>query len=157
MAYHKSLKSLFADMEAKANSIMANDVFDKVVEVQSEMVEKHVYDAYDPTAYSRRGRNGGLADPNNNVATFFSINGAMQMLIQNITTGSDEGTYIAGLVEYGHNNGYGKYQYPYSSTQDPNFLLPRPFISETIKHLQASGIIRQAFIEGFNKRGIRTY
>ena len=152
-----NLNDLFAYMNKEVvPDILTKEVFDTVTEAQSRNVEKTVYDAYSPASYERRGRNGGLADPKNNIATFSHSLSSVKMLIQNTTKGKNQNIYTAGLVEKGHDAGYGEYQFPYNSTGDAdNFLSARPFISNTINELKRTLAHIESFKKGLNRWNIK--
>ncbi|WP_368900859.1 hypothetical protein [Oceanobacillus oncorhynchi] len=135
--------------------VLAKEVYNEVVKVESKNVQKNVYGAYSPTVYQRRGQNGGLGDPKNHVATFSYAGNMVTMAVRNITKGKDGFGYLAELVEYGHDGGYGKYDYPYSSVQEPTFLKPRPFISSTKAELERTLAHLTAMKTGMARRGIK--
>jgi len=159
MAYHKNLKSLFSKLQQDViPDILGKEVYQEVVETESEMMQRHVYDAYDPVTYERRGASGGLADPRNHVASFFYRNNSeIGMLVQNTTKGKDQNMYLAGLVEYGHGGGYGEYQYPYRTYGEPTFLNPRRFTYQTILELERTLKHVEAFRSGLKRHGVQTY
>ncbi len=158
MAYFKDLKSLFSHLHNNViPDVMNNEVVDTVTQVQSRKVQEEVYDPYTPFEYNRRGWVGGLADPNNNIATFsYSVN-EVSMLLQNITKG-ENGYYIAPLIEHGH--GYKGMEYEYTQNRDgtqDQYMRSRPFISETIKYLKATMLHEDAFKRGLKRHGIDAY
>lgn len=159
MAYHKNLDSLFKELQQKVvPDILEKEVYATAVETESQMVQEHVYDSYDPVVYERRGIKGGLADPKNHVSSFFYRNNSeVSLLIQNTTKGKDENIYLAGLVEYGHANGYGEYQYPYRTYGDPTFLNPRRFTYQTMLELERTLKHVEAFRSGLKRHNIQTY
>lgn len=158
MAYFKDLKSLFVHLQNNViPDVMENEVADTTKQVQSRKVQETVYDSYQPFHYSRRRWVGGLADPNNTIATFsYGVN-EVSMLLQNITKGEND-YYIAPLIEHGH--GYKGMGYEYTQNRDgtqDQYMKPRPFISETIKHLEATMLHKDAFKRGLKRHGINTY
>lgn len=158
MAYYKDLKSLFAAMQKDMHEVMADEVYETVVEVQQEEIVREVYDAYEPYQYERRGENGGLLDKNNNRATFFTVNGGMQMLVQNVTKGQDNGRYITPLI-VGGDGAYGM-EYDYKTNRDGTswkYLQERDFISSTMRRLERTLEAHEAMRRGLAKRGYNFY
>jgi hypothetical protein len=153
----QNLDQLFQYLNQVNENIMANEVADKVKSIQSEMVEEVVYDAYDPYVYERRGDYGGLSDTRNMIHTVTSTMNGLQLIIRNVTTGSKNSNFeIAGLIEYGHDNGHGVYEYNYNRAgTEQQFMQPRPFISETIKRLEQSLEHVQAYQSGLIRLGHR--
>lgn len=160
MAYFKDLNALARHMQNKViPDVLGNEVYSVAVNTQSRMVQKEVYSKYNPYIYQRRGWSGGLADPSNNRGTFsYQGLGEVQLFIQNVTEGSDQNFYIAPLIEYG--DGYHGLEYQYKRNRDNTqykYLNPRPFISETIKYLEANLAHVDAMKRGLSRWGIRTF
>lgn len=166
LAYYKDLNSLFKHLQQQViPDVLEQDVLPVVQKTQSEMVEKHVYDAYSPSSpngepwvYERRRYNGGLSDPRNMMASFYTVTGGYEMLVQNITKGSDDNFYITPLIEYG--DGYGGLQYKYKQNRDNTswqYLRGRGFIHETIQELKRTLNHVKSFERGLRRHGIRTY
>ncbi|WP_405101413.1 hypothetical protein [Oceanobacillus sp. FSL H7-0719] len=158
MPKFNKLSDLFNHLQKNViPDIMGKEVYEVVVEEESKNVEKYVYDEYSPAAYERRGRNRGLANPRNHTRTFvYSGVGQVKMLVENTTKGKDQtGLDLAKLVEYGHGNGYGEYQFPYSSYGEPTFLNPRRFTYYTILELKQSLRHVEAFKRGLARHNIK--
>ncbi|GAA0346930.1 hypothetical protein GCM10008931_42760 [Oceanobacillus oncorhynchi subsp. oncorhynchi] len=156
MVRKQTLSNLVNKLKNKViPDVLANEVYQTVVDVESKNVQKTVYNAYSPLVYKRRGENGGLADPKNHVATFSYAGNMVTMAVRNTTKGQDGFGYLSGLIEYGHDAGYGQYDYPYSSVQVPTFLAPRPFISSTKAELERTLAHLTAMKAGMRNRGIK--
>lgn len=158
MANFKNLNNLLKHIQTKViPDVLADEVYDVVVNTESKMVHREVYAKYQPFIYDRRGDEGGLSDPRNHIATFAYDSNEVRMFVQNTTTGKWNNQYIAGVIEYGHDNGYGEYDYPFNRDGTATrFLKPRPFIRKTKEELRSSSAHVKAFKDGLNKRGIRT-
>lgn len=154
--YFDNIDDLFNHIIDDIQEVMEEDVLDTVSEVQSKNVEKEVYESYDPYLYERRGRAGGLADPSQNIPLFtFGLN-SINMFVKNTVKGKDQDIYLAPLVEHGHNNGYGSYQYPFNRNNTAEqFLKPRPFISRSIEELKNTNEHIKSFKEGMNRKGYK--
>lgn len=136
--------------------VMLNEAHEVVSEEQSRMVQQEVYSPYDPYQYDRRRTQGGLADTRNMIGSIsYGLQG-IEYVMENITQG-ENGYELAGLIEYGHNNGHGSYEYTRNrdGTQE-RYLQARPFISSTIESLQRSLAHVEAVRRGLRRRGIET-
>lgn len=166
MANFKSLNDLFKHLQTNViPDVLENEVYSVVVETEQKMIEEHVYDAYSPASsngepwvYERRRYNGGLSDPRNMMASFYTVTGGYEMLVQNITKGSDDNFYIAPLIEYGDkHNGL---EYQYKSNRDGTawqYLRERNFTYQTMEELKKTLKHVEAFRKGLKRFGIRTY
>lgn len=159
MTYHKNLKSLFSQLQEKViPDVLEKEVLQVVQEAEQRNIQTKVFDAYeDPVVYERR-TSGGLDDMSNMRPRFTSVNNGMQMLVENITKGKNDSSFeIAGLIEYGHDNGYGKYDYPYRTYGEPTFLNPRRFTYHTMQELKRTLKHVEAFRQGLKRHNIQTY
>lgn len=130
----------------------------KVKQLQSENVERVVYDAYTPNYYVRRENNGGLSDVRNMEHISDIVGNSVLMVVHNLTMSNEsylptgETPFeIAGVIEYGRGSGMGIYNYPYG-TEASKFLKARQFIKKTQDDLD-NGKLYQYLKEGLRKQG----
>lgn len=155
----KSLNDLFKYIEKNVTEIMEKDVAQAVKDEQQRQINDLVYEAYEPYVYQRRmWSNGGLGDEEVMVATIGKTADGVVLSVVNLARGSNqEHLYIAPLVEYGHDNGHGKYQHPYNRDNTAwKFLRSRPFTEATIDALKKSGLHIEVMKQELNRRGIKT-
>lgn len=150
----KNLNELAKQLEKYVQSALKNEVTEKVKDVMQDKVQSEVYDAYTsysdhPDAYVRRKENDGLMDRDNMIGT---VNGNT-LSVENVTRLSDTGYYEAGLIEYGHDNGYGEYDYNPAENSVGDFRQPRPFLEETRIEL-ANGKAKESLKKGLKRQGI---
>lgn len=95
-------------------------------EVQADFIDQavaDVYDVYNPFVYERGYRL-------TNADAFQDTQGDMSVTI---TVNHPQ----AGLIEYGHNNGYGSYQFPFNRNgTESKFLRARPYFRHTVEKLE---------------------
>lgn len=157
----KDLNSLFKYIEKNVVEIMKSEVSEAVKDEQQRQINEIVYKAYSPFVYERRNwyeGDGGLADREVMVAEVGKTKDGIVLSVINLAKGQDqEHLYIAPLVEYGHDNGHGEYQYPYNrDNTEWKFLQARPFTKETIDALKRSGLHVEVLKQELNRRGIKT-
>lgn len=154
IASFNNLEDLFKALPSIIAESM-EDVAPKIKEVESKHVQSDVFDKYDPYVYQRR-ENGGLDDVTNMPHKVYANRDIIKLEIENTTRGSDDTSfYIAGLVEYGHQNGYGEYDYDYNRDGTQYlFLQPRPFMSNTVRELSTTKKHIQWMKESLRARGI---
>lgn len=167
MVYHKNLKSLFNHIQKNViPDVLKTDVLPVVKKVEQDAIEKFVYDAYNPSStdgepyvYERRRSNGGLSDPNNMMARFYTVSGGYEMLVENTTTGQYDSNFeIAGLVEYGDNSGYGEYEY--KTNRDGTawqYLQGRGFTFQAASELSRTLEHVMKFKQGLRRHNIKTF
>ena len=155
----QQLRAIEKKLQGKMRRAMQS-VAPVIKEVQSEQVEKKVYDAYpNPKQYDRRRDDGGLSSVDNMIHDITDVNGGIMLRIVNMTMSNpdflpDNGKspfYIAGVVSQGHGYGNNYYDYPY----DSRFTNPRDFIQATRDELARSGKHILAFKEGLRKQGVK--
>lgn len=152
-----SLVELEAYLLLKVQKAMEVTVAPEVKKLESENVREVVYNSYpSPSEYVRREEHGGLSDVNNMHHEIFAGGNMVVLSVDNETMSNPaympnykDQFQIAGLVEYGNNNGHGEYDYPYHE----DYLKARAFIEVTKNQLE-SGKVKELFIEGLAKEGI---
>lgn len=126
------------------SSIFSNELIRKRVATQmSKAVQEVVYNAYLPEQYVRRGKDGGLGDPENVRITEVKVIGnSVRIYINNITQGQDrfipiygrqvdslDGQYIAETINDGIENDW---------ILSGEWSKARPFIQKTIDNIRAN-------------------
>lgn len=149
----------------KASQVVDKDVLPMVRRKMVKAVERDVYGAYNPLMYTRRGKSGGLSDPENvqGRVSNLDLNGAFQYSISNITRASTTEHYLAPLIEKGQDwakaSGYPvvhdkKISYYRMSMLNEMPFTPyynsRPFIENTRKELRKSRDIERLMKKKMN-------
>jgi hypothetical protein len=154
----KNLAELEKLINQKIAQALNSEVKETVKDVMQSKVESEVYDAYQSGSqseykYERRGENDGLKDKDNMIG---EVKGNT-LEVENIAKGKDSGEYLAGLIEYGHQNGYGEYDYPYVPRGSiGDFRDPRRFIESTRNELANGNELKESMRKGLQKMGIKT-
>lgn len=160
MTAFKNLNQLFKHVQKQLESAMNDEVADAVRHEQQKQIQKEVYDEYPYPYYYERRRftDDGLQDIDVMVSEIKTTSNGVILSVVNLAKGQNqEHLYLAPLIEYGHSNGYGEYQYPYNRDSTAwKFLQPRPFTRATIEALERSGVHIRALKEGLKARGIDT-
>ena len=132
---------------------LEENVTPAVADVMGMKYEEKVASVYNPRIYERRGFDSGLADPDNIVGT----TSGTTLTVENVTPfnqvypTNNQGSGLAGLVEYG--DGYGGHNYDYP-TLDGAYMEPRPFIQATRDALADGRIVKIALKNGLRKLGL---
>lgn len=152
----KSMAELKRLVDIQIASAMKNEVAQQVKEVESDMVEQHVYDKYEPYKYVRRGENDGLADTRNMMHEVTIVGDMVKLTVTNETGGSeDRSMKLADLVEHGDNSPMG-YEYDWKTNRDtdsPAYLESRPFQAETLRTMK-DGEFKQILWQALKARGL---
>jgi hypothetical protein len=164
LAAFKNLKELEKFLNNKIKSAMANEVAEKVRDVQQSKIDTEVYDAYQPNTpdnepyvYDRRKDNDGLRDRENMIADVKDSGHGVELSVENVAKGKDKDFQLAGLIEYGDNAGYGEYDYKYNREGTAEqYLKERPFIEETRKSLRQTKQHVDALKQGLHRQGINS-
>lgn len=133
------------------------DVAEIVKSIEQDMIEDLVYDVYEPYEYQRRGNsNGGLQDKSMMISPIKQVGNHIILSVINTAKGqNEEDLYLAPLIEYGHNNGYGEYQYRFNRDNSSwKYLTSRAFTQATIDALRRSGIHVKTLKNGLIKLGL---
>lgn len=126
------------------SSIFSNEqIRQRVATQMSKAVQEVVYNAYTPEEYVRRGRDGGLADPDNVRITKVEVIGNRIIVsINNLTKGQDRYIPIYGKQVDSLNNQY--IAETINEGIESNWYLSgewskaRPFIQKTIENIKAN-------------------
>lgn len=130
-----NLDDLFRYIEKQTKDVMKKEVADEAKQAMSEAVQASVYDAYVPKYYTRRGKNGGLADTDN--YDVYEIPNGIEV-VNNTPPDNGSSVDLDDIIC----NGLG--QQPF----------PRDFYKEAIDILNRSDDLRAALKEGLKTRGI---
>ena len=90
-------------------------IAEEMKDIEQEIINEVVYDAYSPTYYERRYEDGGLGDKENMEHDIEETANGFIISVKNITKGNDEYSeaegytdgYIADIIEEGKGYGYG--------------------------------------------------
>jgi hypothetical protein len=163
---YTNLDELFKDLFREVSKSMKSDVSEVAKDEEVIAIQKEVFDAYPhPTMYERR-KTGGI-DDRANMKDYIDEDGdSITLTITNETPPSDginNVDNLAGLIEFGDNNGYGEYDYKtnkggkaYGEVDAYKYLNPRPFTEQTIESLRESGAVEKALKDSLNSKGIHT-
>lgn len=138
-------------LEKIMREVMREDIIPVIINEWLEVQEERVYNSYSPFEYERRGKSGGLADPNNIQISEHKVNSVSSFVLENITKGNGwdnwNGKLINDLIE--SEVGF--------AGNPSNGMPARPYTEEAVANLK-SGVSRnevlQAIESGFAKRGI---
>lgn len=162
MPNFKDIKSLMNYVQKKIDLSLKNEVFPTVREIEIEHVQSDVYAEYpNPIVYERRKDEDGLTDIDNYECVVNK--GVMSMTNTTESNTNYSGSIkesLVGLIEYGDDNGYGRYDYPEEENKRRwkryKYLKPRPFIQNTREDLEENKQHLFALKKGLNKLGIKT-
>lgn len=157
-----SFAALKRHIEASVAKVLENEVTEVMREVQRDAINEEVYNVYPdpPVVYQRRDAGGGLADPNNMIATVTGTTLRFSNITPpNMAYNGFESSYVVdlpALIEYGDSGAGGSYTYKYSSRPwGPTFLAARPFMERTRTELRANRYHVNALHYGLLKAGFR--
>ena len=113
--------------------------------IEQDVTQEIVYDAYDPIMYERRMENGGLKDIRNMEERVTKQGNSNLLEIENVTTVSDnsydssQGTYLDEIIEYG------------LPAYDTEYNQPRPFTQKTQERIDESGEIEKIIQQSLDR------
>ena len=150
----KNMKELEKELMNLINESLLDDVAPVVKNAMLYHIEKDVYspEVYTPETYSRRGKNGGFADPKNIIISP-EYDGCVS--VSNQTLGrefyyqggepirSDNANKpIAEIIETGDGYDYWKHSFP------------RPFMKNTVEHLKEEHLIEKVLKDSLKMKGL---
>lgn len=147
----KSLSALESYLKNAIDIALENQVADMVKDEVAASASEVVYDAYNPSQYSRRLS----LEREENIGIYVSGNvltATMNHVFNEEYKTDNHGYGLAYLIEYGHGAG-GYYDYPYSR-KTPTFLEPRPFVETAIERMDSYKTHVHALKEGLESQGI---
>lgn len=139
-------------LERDIGSVLEGEVAAGVKDRVGEVIQRDVYDKYEPDMYARRGAQGGLADPDNYETEL--TDGGLTLEVHNLTKGNEEEfddpgvreVYIDEVIE----SGIG---YEWEDSRIAKAALPRPFHDDLVDAEESEGLLR----DGLWKRKYRIY
>ena len=141
--YNKLLKDIKNEIAPKIAEEMKN--------IEQEVIEEVVYNAYTPTYYERRYEDGGLSDKENMKETIVSKENNIEIKVKNVTKGnseySDAEGYTAGYIDEIIETGQG-YGYDLDS-----YIGARPFTEISQNVIDYTDRIVKLFEEELRKKG----
>lgn len=161
----RNLKRLEVRLLKQLETVLKNEVSRTIKNIQSDQVDKVVYDAYHSEsdseyAYRRRGSNDfGLADTRNMIENVWPMHSGFRLNIQNHAL-SEDGTFeIASLVEGGDGAQGRRYEYTQTKSNKAgsraeDYLKPRPFQQATVNELVSNKEHIRALKMGLRNAGL---
>lgn len=155
MSGFNNTSDLYKTIMGKVNNSLKNEVAEKVKEVQSDSIQKVVYEVYSPKMYKRRGNSKGLSDIKNmkeNLVIDDSLN-VTELKISNETPFNGENEYSSSLARVVV-TGVG-YNYFPPNDDDAAYLHPRDFVQDTELTLIDNKDHVKALKESLKKKGLK--
>ena len=126
-------------------------IAEEMKNIEQEVINEVVYDAYSPTYYERRYEDGGLSDKENMEHDIEETVNGFIISVKNITKGNDEYSgaegytdgYIADIIEEGKGYGYGL----------DDVIGSRPFTEISQNVIDYTDKIENTIIRELKKRG----
>lgn len=152
MPVYKDLSSMFDAIKKDIDTVLNNEVYEAVKELEILNIRHTVYDVYKPKTYKRRYTNEGMLQENNIIGEV--KNGKLSIIN---ATKSKEGDYdyLPQILEYGYRKFatlYPSVDHPFLSKQyDKKYAQPRPFTQNTHDDLVRTKIHYTAFKQGMSK------
>lgn len=157
MPTFKTVTDLEKFLKAEISKTLKKDVFEQVKKVEQENIQDAVYDAYKPKVYKRRMYEDGLIADSNIIPVVIDNETIAVVNVAEPNPYTPQGRAsvdknLPELVEYGHDNGHGSYDYSNGGA----YLKPRPFTANTIDELRETNSHVKAMKDGLNRKGIKT-
>lgn len=139
------LESLWKYAKKEITKTMKVEVVDEIKNIEQEVIQEVVLDAYSPSMYTRRSEesNGedGLISKNNMTPHFAESNNSIFVDVTNDTKGNSKyedstSGYIDEIIEYGDG-------YSWTHSRIAKSKLPRPFTEVTQERLDSSDIVEK--------------
>ena len=126
-------------------------IAEEMKNIEQEVINEVVYNAYSPTYYERRYEDGGLSDKENMEHDIEETANGFIISVKNITKGNDEYSkaegytdgYIADIIEEGKGYGYGL----------DDVIGARPFTEISQNVIDYTDKIENTIIRELKKRG----
>jgi hypothetical protein len=160
MPSFRNVKDLEQYIMKQVADSLDKDVAEKTKQLMSDNVDSEVYRKYpNPVMYEARMNDGGLSDVRNMNHFVVDYQNSKVLFVTNETMSNEEYLpegktpfQIAGVVEFGHNAGYGEYDYVYD--ENAKYLQPRRFLQKTredLKEEKGKEFLKDALV----KRGFK--
>ena len=126
-------------------------IAEEMKNIEQEVINEVVYNAYSPTHYERRYEDGGLGDKENMEHDIEETANGFIISVKNITKGNDEYSeaegytdgYIADIIEEGKGYGYGL----------DDVIGARPFTEISQNVIDYTDKVENTIIRELKKRG----
>lgn len=125
---------LINEIKGEIVEVLAQEVFEKIKEVELEHIETDVWNAYLERQYEWRG-SGGINDPDNLEREIDISGDEIELKVINNTLPVRDDGMLDEIIEYG----FGMKNKPYSK--------PRPFIKNTQQEIEDSKIVEKILKE----------
>ena len=130
---------------------VAPAIAEEMKDIEQEVINEVVYNAYSPTYYERRYEDGGLSDKKNMEHDIEETANGFIISVKNITKGNDEYSeaegytdgYISDIIEEGKGYGYGL----------DDVIGARPFNEVSQEVIDSTNRIENTIIRELKKRG----
>lgn len=135
---YENLDSLFADLLKDIQTSVAQEIAEQIIDIEQDIIDENVYEAFEPRVYERREDEGGLRSRENMDIKIKSNDNGVTVEVTNITKGNSDYKnyyrgYIQPLIEEGR----------YMWTRRPP---ARPFVDDVQKEIDknAEDIVEEA-------------
>ena len=147
---YKELDDIYNKLLKDIENEIAPKIAEEMKNIEQEVIEDVVYNAYNPTYYERRTI-GGLGDKENMKETIMSKGNTLEIRVENITKGNSEYSdaegytdgYIDEIIETGQGYGYDL----------DNYIGARPFTEITQNVIDYTDRIDKVIEEELRKKG----
>ncbi len=124
---YDDIDSLFADLLNDIKTSVAEEIAEQMIEIEQDIIDENVYEAFEPRVYERREERGGLRCKGNMEVKIKPNSDGVSIEVMNKTRGNSEyknyhRNYIQPLIEEGR----------YIWTRKPP---ARPFIDDVQKEI----------------------
>lgn len=135
---YEDLDSLFADLLKDIQTSVAQEIAEQIIDIEQDIIDENVYEAFEPRVYERREDGGGLRSRENMDIKIKSNDNGVTVEVTNITKGnSDYKNYYRGYIQPSIEEGR------YMWTRRPP---ARPFVDDVQKEIDknAEDIVEEA-------------
>ena len=147
---YDDFSSLLSDLQYDLVNTVANEVAEEIKNIETEVIDEVVYNAYDSNI-DRRMNNGGLSDKSNMKEKIATVKNGVLIEVMNETKGnSDYSTmdgytsdFIADIIENSEGYGYGL----------DDYIPKRPFQEITQNYVDYTDRVDKVVEKSLNKKG----
>lgn len=145
MKTFKDLDSLWKYAQKEIKDVMKNEVIEAIKDVEQEVIQEVVLDAYEPAYYDRRSEESegkeGLISRENMIPDYVEGKDYIEVNVTNDTRGDTDypgstNDFIDEIIEYGTG-------YTWTESEIYKSKLPRPFTAVTQERIDNSGIVEK--------------
>ena len=146
----KGIEEIYNKLVNDIKKEIAPKIAEEMKNIEQEVIEEVVYNAYNPTYYERRTK-GGLSDKENMKETIAFKENNLEIRVENVTKGNAEYSdaegyttgYIDEIIETGQGYGYDL----------DNYIGARPFTEITQNVIDYTDRIDKVIEEELRKKG----